>query len=138
MKTPKIELGLKFPYFYRDRIVNAEIVEKRKEGHRFWWKVRLSEGGSPIRTGGLHNWAVEFEARTANLSSEVTAVERAASEQRAATSERLTVRYVRFPESSSYSGIWVEHRSDCNAPTRWARTQLTSFEDLDRQRLAYS
>lgn len=129
MKPPKIEIGFEFPRFHDGRIVNAVVVNGRKEGHRWWWTVRLTEGGGPVKNSE-NGWVVEYQSTTAAIRKESDNVTQYIRVDNLIPG-RNPVRYAFFAPGAfvldKYKGtLWVEVRDDSHAgvwgpATRWVR-----------------
>lgn len=136
MKTKqKIEIGTTFPWWWTDRFVNAEVVDRRKEGKRWLWKIRLTESQQPIRRSGgfLDGHFVEFEYKTKTLTDTIEFIE-ALPTFGPARQGSVVVQWVNFGDHVTGGGLWCEVREQVvcggSRPTHWQRCEYGSVEAL--------
>ena len=139
MKTKtKIEIGTTFPYSDRNRLVTAEVTGRRKDGHRVWWQVTLTEGGQPILHDepNLAGKSVGFDATTGSLGDSISWGRNCLRRFLPTTNNGSSVLiYVETRSLGTVAdGLWVEIREFVSSgpyrPTRWVRSEYATVEEL--------
>lgn len=133
MKTKqKIEIGTTFPWWWVDRFVNAEVVDRRRNGRKWLWKIRLTESQQPVRRT-VAETIVEFEYGTKWLTVTLDHLDGLPTFAPARPGSAV-VRWINFGSHVTVGGLWCEVREQVvcggSRPTHWQRCEYGSVEAL--------
>jgi hypothetical protein len=130
---PKIKIGTTFPFFWKDRFVNAEVVSCVKVGKRFVWTVRLTESQRPLvwesERGELSGQIVELRRSTREIANAIQWIESLPTFGPARIGS-CVVQWIDFGQW----GRWCEVKEFVvcgpSRPTHWDKCEYGTVEEL--------